>query len=220
MRTVVRRVLWPLGLALLVGLSPLLPGRAAAQGSGTLVSRVTDSEAGPMAGVEVRSVGSALLAVTDRTGAYRMVNLPAGEHRVAVTALGYAAGEATIRVDAGGATVRSFALDPAPLAVEGIEVSGQRRGQALAMQQQRRADNIRTVVSSEYIGRFPDPNAAEAVQRLPGVSVCRDQGGGLSDYGAYEFDEYELNDNLTTDTDFTTSLNLTLPSAWAAFRHH
>ena len=35
---------------------------------------------------------------------------------------------------------------------------------------------IKTVVSEELFGRFPDRNAAETVRRLPGISVDRDQG--------------------------------------------
>ncbi|MGE0404875.1 MAG: TonB-dependent receptor [Candidatus Korobacteraceae bacterium] len=37
---------------------------------------------------------------------------------------------------------------------------------------------IKNVISSDQIGRFPDPNAAEATQRVPGVTVVRDQGEG------------------------------------------
>lgn len=44
--------------------------------------------------------------------------------------------------------------------------------------QQRNADNIVNVLSADGIGRLPDRNAAEAVQRLPGVAIERDQGEG------------------------------------------
>ncbi len=177
MRVVSKNGLLP-GMILGIGLALVIPSAVAAQGAGTLVGRVTDGDARPLAGVEVRVEETSLAAVTDRTGAFRMVNLPAGGHTVTARSLGYETAQARIRIEAGEATTQSFILNPAPLPVEGIEVSGQRRGQAIAMQQQRTADNIRSVVSSELIGRFPDPNAAEAVQRLPGVSVYRDQGEG------------------------------------------
>ena len=51
-------------------------------------------------------------------------------------------------------------------------------GQARALNQQQNAPNIMNVVSADQIGAFPDPNAAEAVQRVPGVSIQRDQGEG------------------------------------------
>jgi hypothetical protein len=42
----------------------------------------------------------------------------------------------------------------------------------------READNIVSVISSDDIGGLPDKNAAEALARLPGVAVQRDQGEG------------------------------------------
>jgi len=47
-----------------------------------------------------------------------------------------------------------------------------------AIEQQKVSNNTVDVVSSDAIGRFPDPNVAEALQRLPGVGVERDQGEG------------------------------------------
>jgi TonB-dependent receptor len=44
--------------------------------------------------------------------------------------------------------------------------------------EQRNADNIVNVLTADGIGRLPDRNAAEAVQRLPGVAIERDQGEG------------------------------------------
>lgn len=42
----------------------------------------------------------------------------------------------------------------------------------------RNATAIMEVLSSDAIGKLPDINAAEAVQRIPGVSIDRDQGEG------------------------------------------
>ena len=51
-------------------------------------------------------------------------------------------------------------------------------GQARALNQQRTAPNIVNVISADQIGQFPDSNAAEATQRIPGVTIERDQGEG------------------------------------------
>jgi len=50
--------------------------------------------------------------------------------------------------------------------------------QAKALNQQKTAPNITNVVAADQIGSFPDPNAAETTQRIPGVSIQRDQGEG------------------------------------------
>ncbi|MDD1449951.1 TonB-dependent receptor plug domain-containing protein [Sphingomonas sp. H160509] len=78
------------------------------------------------------------------------------------------------------ATAAQAQVAPAPeegtaeIVVTGTIVSGEMRSIAA----QRNADNIVNVLSSDGIGRLPDRNAAEAVQRLPGVAIERDQGEG------------------------------------------
>ncbi|PXX37981.1 TonB-dependent receptor [Undibacterium pigrum] len=59
-----------------------------------------------------------------------------------------------------------------------VVVSGQRASLRKALEMQEKADNIVSVVSSDDIGGLPDKNAAEALARLPGISVQRDQGEG------------------------------------------
>jgi TonB-dependent receptor len=59
-----------------------------------------------------------------------------------------------------------------------VVVTGQRASMRNAIAAQEKADNIVSVVSSDDIGGLPDKNAAEALARLPGVSVQRDQGEG------------------------------------------
>lgn len=51
-------------------------------------------------------------------------------------------------------------------------------GERAALAAQRDANNIMSVISADGIGKLPDHNAAEAVQRVPGVSIERDQGEG------------------------------------------
>ncbi len=53
-----------------------------------------------------------------------------------------------------------------------------REGTALARDEKRSAPNIMDVVSADSMGRFPDANAAEALRRIPGVSLEIDQGEG------------------------------------------
>ena len=51
-------------------------------------------------------------------------------------------------------------------------------GTALARDEKRTAATIMDVVSADSVGRFPDANAAEALRRIPGVSLEIDQGEG------------------------------------------
>lgn len=69
---------------------------------------------------------------------------------------------------------------PADPAADGasVVVTGQRASLRKAIAAQEKADNIVSVVSSDDIGGLPDKNAAEALARLPGIAVQRDQGEG------------------------------------------
>lgn len=61
---------------------------------------------------------------------------------------------------------------------EVVDVIGQAAQLEQALDDQRKSDSIRSVVHADAIGQLPDDNAAEALQRIPGVSVERDQGEG------------------------------------------
>ena len=63
-------------------------------------------------------------------------------------------------------------------ATEHVEVVGQAVSLDKALKQQRNSDNIESVVHADGVAQLPDANVAEAVQRLPGISIERDQGEG------------------------------------------
>lgn len=59
-----------------------------------------------------------------------------------------------------------------------VVVTGQRAQQERAIQAKRDAIGVVDVASADEIGRLPDRNVAEVVERLPGVGVTYDQGEG------------------------------------------
>ena len=71
------------------------------------------------------------------------------------------------------------AAAPAEEEVQEILVSGERpiaESEAAALRVQRQSDNLVSVLSADSVGRLPDQNIAQAVGRLPGLAVERDQG--------------------------------------------
>ncbi|PHR17147.1 MAG: TonB-dependent receptor [Sphingopyxis sp.] len=70
---------------------------------------------------------------------------------------------------------QSWAQD---MPTEVVDVIGQTVQMEQALDEQRKADSIKSVVHADGIGQLPDDNAAEALQRVPGLSVERDQGEG------------------------------------------
>jgi TonB-dependent receptor len=155
---------------------------ASAQTStGTIEGRVLDSLTGePLPGATVVLEGSSLVVSTDRTGIFRLSGAPIGDQTLVVAYLGSADARVAIAVKTG--TVTSAAdvrLDKVAYSETVVVTADVIRGaQARALNQQKTASNITNVVSADQIGSFPDPNAAETMQRIPGVSISKDQGEG------------------------------------------
>lgn len=86
-----------------------------------------------------------------------------------------------------GLTIRSFDGKDAVLAAEGerkneergdIVVTGTRAALRQAIDEKRTSENIVEALHANDVGKLPDQNVAEAVKRLPGLSVANDQGEG------------------------------------------
>ncbi len=83
----------------------------------------------------------------------------------------------------GAAWAQVAPVDPAPsptseAAANDIIVTGTRASLARSLSLKRQADSIVDSISSEDIGKFPDANVAEAIQRIPGVTINREGGEG------------------------------------------
>lgn len=149
--------------------------------TGTIEGRVLDGRSGdPLPGATVLLEGTSVVVSTDRTGVFRLPGVAAGQQTLLVTYLG--SKDATVIVTVRGGSVTSAAdvrLDPVGYE-ETVTVTADyiRDAQARALNQQKTAPNISNVVSADQIGSFPDPNAAETTQRIPGVSISKDQGEG------------------------------------------
>jgi iron complex outermembrane recepter protein len=61
-----------------------------------------------------------------------------------------------------------------------IVVTGFRSSLQNALNQKRRSNQIIDAITAEDIADFPDANLAESIQRLPGISIDRDNGEGRS----------------------------------------
>ncbi len=62
--------------------------------------------------------------------------------------------------------------------LEEVVVTGVRASLIASMDRKRNASGVVDAISAEDIGKFPDTNLAEALQRIPGVSIDRSNGEG------------------------------------------
>jgi TonB-dependent receptor len=161
-------------LLFIAALLVLLVSGASAQS--TIWGTVTDSVSrDALVGANVYLPGTALGGVTDREGRFRIERVPAGTHVLRASYIGYRTRDLRITL---GAADTSIVFRLSPDVIEGSEVviTGQRRGQVAAINQQLTSNTIVNVISEEKIKELPDANAAEAIGRLPGVSILRSGG--------------------------------------------
>ncbi len=163
-------------LALFIGMA-VAPGIVSAQdGTGVIYGTVMGPAGNVVSEVSVSVDGTNIVGVTGLDGSYRLAPVPVGDHTLTFSYLGLQSATADVTVVAGEPVSQDMTL-----AYGGeIEVRGSPllEGQAKALNTQMNSVNITNIVSGDQIGRFPDKNAAEATQRIPGVSLNRDMGEG------------------------------------------
>ncbi len=155
---------------------------ALAQSTATVVTgQVSQADNGAMlSGATVTIVETGDTSVTDDQGVYRFGAVPVGTYNLRIDYIGLPARTLAIVATVGETLVQDIELGTDGAAE--ITVTGQRAAQAKALSEQRSADNTRNVVSADQAGRFPDLNAAEALRRVPGVSVQREVDAGEGRY--------------------------------------
>lgn len=162
------------GVALATGLALAMP--AVAQ-DGTVQGRVSDQQAGAFfAGAEVVIVELNRRAVTGSDGRYVFTGVPAGTYTLRTLYVG--AAPVDTRITVAGDTRADVRLGDDVTVLDNILVIGQRANLSSALNQKRNAGNVISSVTSDFVGQFPDQNVTEAAQRIPGVSINRDQGEG------------------------------------------
>ena len=154
-----------------------VPGTADAQGAagGRITGRVLDAESGrPLVGAQISVVGSSIGSLTGVDGRFTISGAPSGSRSVTASFIGYGAKTVTgVTVPEGGTATLDIALSPAAVAIEGITVSAAReRGTVRrSLDAQRTSVGVTNSTTSEQIARSPDSDAAQAVQRVSGVTV-------------------------------------------------
>ncbi len=164
-------------LPVLVGLCTALTLQA--QTTGTLTGRVTDTATKlTLAGAQVVVRGTALETFTDATGRFTLTGVPTGTQTIEIGYIGYAELTRTADVVAGRTAQVDVAFGSETVQLDKFVITGDKVGQARAINRQRAAETLSNFIAADEIGRFPDQNAAESMQRIPGVALYRDQGEG------------------------------------------
>lgn len=129
-----------------------------------------------LVGANVHLAGTSLGASTNIEGEYKISLIPAGKYKAKISYIGYKSIDKEITVSSGQTVTWDAELKMDMVEGSEILVTGQAMGQASAINQQKNSNTIVNVLSEEKIQSLPDANAAEAIGRLPGVSIQRSGG--------------------------------------------
>jgi TonB-dependent receptor len=139
-----------------------------------LRGRVVDAAGAPLPGAWVEAGGRSTTAGPD--GRFVLAGVAPGATDVTVAYVGYSASTLPVTVSDAGNEVL-LTLKPVDEVSE-VVVSSARAAERRSLQVKKVADNFVEALYANDVGKLPDQNVAEAVRRLPGVSVANDQGEG------------------------------------------
>ena len=171
------------GLLVVFSCSLLLntPAQAQTAGQGrkgTIAGRVMDSSGGVLQGAQITVEPKGVNVVSDAQGQFFVNDLEPGSYTVTVTYVGFGEFTQAVNVAAGQAVSLEAKLGPESQNLEVLVTAERASGEAAAVNRERTADNVVQVLPADVIRSLPNANMADALGRLPSVTIERDEGEG------------------------------------------
>ena len=146
--------------------------------SGGITGKVTDSAGGTLKGAEVTVDPGAIEAVTDAQGQFIVTGLAPGAYTVKIHYVGFNTVNNSVNVSAGQVANSNAQLAVASVSEEVLVTAERPSAEAEEVNRERSADNVVQVLTSDVIRSLPNANMADALGRLPSVTIERDEGEG------------------------------------------
>jgi len=171
------------GLLVVFSCSLLLntPAQAQTAGQGrkgTIAGRVMDSSGGVLQGAQITVEPKGVNVVSDAQGQFFVNDLEPASYTVTVTYVGFGEFTQAVNVAAGQAVSVEAKLGPESQNREVLVTAERASGEAAAVNRERTADNVVQVLPADVIRSLPNANMADALGRLPSVTIERDEGEG------------------------------------------
>ena len=158
--------------------SALAAPRASAQtGKGVISGHAVDSAGAVLQGARVEVTPGGASTASNSQGQFTITDLTPGTYTVTVSYVGFSAFTASVTVAAGQVATVEASLKVSSENEE-VLVHGDLHGEAEEVNVQRTSDDIVNVIAADVITSLPNANIADAVGRLPGVTLERDEGEG------------------------------------------
>src|SRR5579864_859287 len=143
-----------------------------------IVGHVTDVGGAVVQHARVELQPSATVATTDDDGNFTISGVAPGTYTLTISNVGFSIFSTRVTVQS-AAPIRVNAVLKPGTQNEAITVHADREGGEMeALDIERTADNIVQVLPADVITSLPNTNIADAVGRLPSVSLERDEGEG------------------------------------------
>jgi len=171
---------------LVMALVPFAPISAAeSPAAGTVEGRILNAASSDfLERVRVTIEGTSLETFTDTSGFYRISNVPVGTARVRAFYTGLVTQIIPVAVKPGETAILDFSLSTLPqrpgesrpgevvtLSEFLVSTSREMDGAAIAINEQRFASNIKSVVSTDEFGNVAEGSVGEFLKFLPGVTI-------------------------------------------------
>ena len=163
---------------LLAGFLWLFSPAQAQERKGTITGYVTDSSGGALIGAQISVQPKGVTVVSDAQGQFFVNDLEPGSYTVTVSYVGFTPVTKTVVVTAGQSANANAKLEVESQNLQVLVTAERASGEAEAVNRERTADNIVQVLPSEVIRSLPNANMADALGRLPSVTIERDEGEG------------------------------------------
>src|SRR5258708_5801200 len=147
-------------------------------GKGVVKGRIVDSSGGVLQGAKILMEPGDIERVTDTHGEFNITGMDAGTYTVLVSFVGLDDYSGSIEVKADTVVRVDAELKVGGQSQEVIVTIERAHGEAESINRELNADNVLQVLPSEVIHSLPNANMADAIGRLPSVTLERDEGEG------------------------------------------
>lgn len=150
----------------------------AQSGKGTISGHVVDASGAVLQGARIELQPKGISVVSNGHGEFELTGLAAGGYKLTVSYLGFQTFEKQVTLEAGQAMRLDTRLDVASKNETVIVTAERVFGEVEAINRTKNADNIVQVLPAEVITSLPNANMADAIGRMPSVTLERDEGEG------------------------------------------
>ncbi len=150
----------------------------AQSGKGAISGHVTDSAGAILQGATISVDPGGISAVSDAQGSFLIPGLSTGAYTVTISYVGFTTTTKSLTVAAGQVTNADVQLSVASQNLKVLVTAERASGEAEEINRERTADNVVQVLTSDVIRSLPNANMADALGRLPSVTIERDEGEG------------------------------------------